>query len=56
MEHELTQLKVRFYEKTSATEASKDKAKQLAMKADEQKKLNSKLEEDILKGYSSTDR
>ncbi|GLJ49086.1 hypothetical protein SUGI_1035530 [Cryptomeria japonica] len=56
MEHELTQLKVKISEKTVAAEASEAKVKELGMKVDEQQKLISKLEEDILKGYSSTDR
>lgn len=56
MEHELTQLKVKLSEKTSTAEASEARVKELGMKVDEQQKLISKLEEDILKGYSSVDR
>uniref|UniRef100_A0A0D6R1V9 CASP C-terminal domain-containing protein n=1 Tax=Araucaria cunninghamii TaxID=56994 RepID=A0A0D6R1V9_ARACU len=56
MEHELTQLKVKLSEKTTVAEASEARVKELGMKVDEQQKLISKLEEDILKGYSSIDR
>ncbi|KAH9318263.1 hypothetical protein KI387_020032, partial [Taxus chinensis] len=56
MEHELTQLKVKLSEKTNAAEASEARVKELGMKVDEQQKLISNLEEDILKGYSSMDR
>ncbi|XP_058107939.1 protein CASP isoform X2 [Magnolia sinica] len=56
MEHELTQLKVKFSEKTSLLEAAKAKEAELIAKLNEQQRLITKLEDDILKGYSSADR
>ncbi|XP_072992174.1 protein CASP [Typha latifolia] len=56
MEHELTQLKVKISEKTSALEAAERKIAELTSKAEEQQKLITKLEDDILKGCSSVDR
>ncbi|KAI3411406.1 Protein CASP [Psidium guajava] len=56
MEHELTQLKVKLSERTSSLEAAEGKVAELAAKVNEQQKLIQKLEDDILKGYSSRDR
>lgn len=56
MEHELTQLKVKLSEKSSLLEMAESKGAELSAKVNEQKKLIAKLEDDILKGYSSTDR
>ncbi|CAL4926937.1 unnamed protein product [Urochloa decumbens] len=56
MEHELTQLKVKISEKTSLLEEAEKRITELTSKVEEQKKLILKLEDDILKGYSSTDR
>ncbi|XP_009408262.2 protein CASP isoform X1 [Musa acuminata AAA Group] len=56
MEHELTQLKVKISEKTSLLEAAEGKISELTAKVDEQQKLIAKLEDDILKGYNSTER
>ncbi|GAB4860971.1 hypothetical protein Ancab_036131 [Ancistrocladus abbreviatus] len=56
MEHELTQLKVKLSEKTSLLEAAEAKVEELKVKVDEQQKLIQKLEDDILKGYSSKER
>eukprot|EP00252_Welwitschia_mirabilis_P002877 TRINITY_DN12898_c0_g1_i1.p1 TRINITY_DN12898_c0_g1~~TRINITY_DN12898_c0_g1_i1.p1 ORF type:complete len:699 (+),score=193.82 TRINITY_DN12898_c0_g1_i1:213-2309(+) len=56
VEHELTLLKVKLSEKTSEVEASEERVRELSAKVEEQQKLISKLEEDILKGYSSVDR
>ncbi|XP_042445945.1 protein CASP-like isoform X2 [Zingiber officinale] len=56
MEHELTQLKVKISEKTSILEAAEAKIAELTAKVDEQQKLITKLEDDILKGYNSTER
>ncbi|KAL4573743.1 hypothetical protein LXL04_020560 [Taraxacum kok-saghyz] len=56
MEHQLTQLKVQLSEKTSLVETCEKKISQLTSKANEQQKLIQKLEEDILKGYSSKER
>lgn len=56
MEHELTQLKVKISEKISSLEAAEATIAELNAKVDEQQKLIAKLEDDILKGYSSTDR
>ncbi|GMH17083.1 hypothetical protein Nepgr_018924 [Nepenthes gracilis] len=56
MEHELTQLKVNLSEKISLLEAAELKVAELSLKVDEQKKLIQKLEDDILKGYSSKER
>ncbi|XP_074570590.1 protein CASP [Curcuma longa] len=56
MEHELTQLKVKISEKTSLLEAAEAKIAELTAKLDEQQKLITKLEDDILKGYNSTER
>ncbi|CAI9113612.1 OLC1v1014245C1 [Oldenlandia corymbosa var. corymbosa] len=55
MEHELTQLKVKLSEKKSLVEAAEAKIGELTAKVDEQQKLIQKLEDDILKGYSSKD-
>ncbi|GLT44164.1 hypothetical protein SLA2020_180780 [Shorea laevis] len=56
MEHELTQLKVKLSEKTAFLEAAESKIEELTSKVNEQQKLIQKLEDDILKGYSSKDR
>ncbi|XP_057519265.1 protein CASP [Amaranthus tricolor] len=56
MEHELTQLKVKLSEKTSLLEAAEAKLSEFSAKVDEQQKLIQKLEDDILKGYSSKER
>ncbi|KAJ9174065.1 hypothetical protein P3X46_017136 [Hevea brasiliensis] len=56
MEHELTQLKVKLSEKVSLLETAESKIAELTAKVNEQQKLIQKLEDDILKGYSSKDR
>ncbi|GKV25079.1 hypothetical protein SLEP1_g34574 [Rubroshorea leprosula] len=55
MEHELTQLKVKLSEKTAFLETAESKIEELTSKVKEQQKLIQKLEDDILKGYSSKD-
>lgn len=55
MEHELTQLKVKISEKSSLLEVSESKIGELTAKVNEQQKLISKLEDDILKGYKSSE-
>ncbi|XP_009798773.1 protein CASP [Nicotiana tabacum] len=56
VEHELTQLKVQLSERTSLLESAEAKIAELTAKVNEQQKLIQKLEDDILKGYSSKDR
>ncbi|KAK4767942.1 hypothetical protein SAY87_003083 [Trapa incisa] len=56
MDHELTQLKVKLSEKISLLESAEGKVAELTEKVTEQQKLVQKLEDDILKGYSSKDR
>ncbi|ERM93850.1 protein CASP isoform X3 [Amborella trichopoda] len=56
MEHELTQLKVKLSEKTSAVEAAEAKEDELLAKVNEQQRLITKLEDDILKGCGSMDQ
>lgn len=56
VEHELTQLKVQLSEKTSLLESAEAKIVELTAKVNEQQRLIQKLEDDILKGYSSKDR
>lgn len=56
MEHELTQLKVKLSEKTSLLETAEGKILELTAKVNEQQRLIQKLEDDILKGYSSKER
>ncbi|CAM6089630.1 unnamed protein product [Calypogeia fissa] len=56
MEHELTQAKVQLSERNSSAEIAEAQIQELTAKVDEQKKLISKLEEDILKGYNSSER
>ncbi|CAN6479979.1 unnamed protein product [Victoria cruziana] len=56
MEHELTQLKVKFSEKENTLNAAEAKVEQLTTKLNEQQKLITKLEDDILKGYNSVER
>ncbi|KAK8655955.1 hypothetical protein V6N13_108517 [Hibiscus sabdariffa] len=56
MEHELTQLKVKLSDKTSFLETAEGKIVELMEKVHEQQKLIQKLEDDILKGYSSKER
>ncbi|XP_027924823.1 protein CASP [Vigna unguiculata] len=56
MEHELTQLKVSLSEKTSLLETAEEKIAELTTKVNEQQKLIQKLEDDILKGYSSNSK
>ncbi|CAA7400853.1 unnamed protein product [Spirodela intermedia] len=55
MEHELTQLKVKLSEKESLLAAAETNIAELNAKVHEQQKLITKLEDDILKGYSSAD-
>ncbi|KAL6909441.1 hypothetical protein ACP4OV_001722 [Aristida adscensionis] len=56
MEHELTQLKVKISEKSNLLEEAEKRIAELTLKVEEQQKLILKLEDDILKGYSSTER
>ncbi|GFP83311.1 protein casp [Phtheirospermum japonicum] len=56
MEHELTQYKVKIAEKSSLLEAAELKIRELTAQTNEQQRLIQKLEDDILKGYSSTDK
>ncbi|KAK4437538.1 protein CASP [Sesamum alatum] len=56
MEHELTQFKVNIAEKTSLLEAAEVKIRELTEQVNEQQRLIQKLEDDILKGYSSNDK
>ncbi|XP_039114466.1 LOW QUALITY PROTEIN: protein CASP [Dioscorea cayenensis subsp. rotundata] len=56
MEHELTQLKVKLSEKSSMLEAAEAQIAELTAKVNEQQGLIVKLEDDILKGYSSNER
>lgn len=56
MEHELTQLKVKLSEKALLLEKADGKTAELTVKVNEQQKLIQKLEDDILKGYSSKDK
>ncbi|OAY50476.1 protein CASP [Manihot esculenta] len=56
MEHELTQLKVKLSEEVSLLETAENKIAELTAKVNEQQKLIQKLEDDILKGYSSKDQ
>ncbi|XP_022765869.1 protein CASP [Durio zibethinus] len=56
MEHELTQLKVKLSEKTSLLETAEGKIVEVTEKVNEQQRLIQKLEDDILKGYSSKER
>ncbi|KAJ0974913.1 hypothetical protein J5N97_016878 [Dioscorea zingiberensis] len=56
MEHELTQLKVKLSEKSSMLETAEAKIAELTAKVNEQQGLIIKLEDDILKGYSSNER
>ncbi|KAJ0264386.1 Protein CASP [Hirschfeldia incana] len=56
MEHEVTQLKVQLSEKTSLLEKAEAKGEELTAKVNEQQRLIQKLEDDILKGYSSKEQ
>ncbi|KAI3457758.1 hypothetical protein Pfo_014421 [Paulownia fortunei] len=56
MEHELTQFKVKIAEKSSLLEAAEVKIRELTAQINEQQRLIQKLEDDILKGYSSNDK
>nr|GLL35831.1 protein CASP-like isoform X3 [Ipomoea trifida] len=56
MEHELTQLKMKLSERASLLESAEAKIDELTVKVGEQQRLNQKLEDDILKGYSSKDK
>lgn len=56
MEHELTQLKVKLSEKADLLAEAEAKVVELTLKVNEQHKLIAKLEDDILKNYSSADR
>ncbi|KAL3835136.1 hypothetical protein ACJIZ3_009872 [Penstemon smallii] len=56
MEHELTQLKVKLAEKSSMLEAAEVKIRELTAQINEQQGLIQKLEDDILKGYSSNNK
>ncbi|KAK6925232.1 CASP, C-terminal [Dillenia turbinata] len=56
VEHELTQLKVQLSEKVSLLETAEKRILELTTKINEQQKLIQKLEDDILKGYSSKER
>ncbi|CAH9147145.1 unnamed protein product [Cuscuta epithymum] len=53
MEHELTQLKFKLSEKASLLESAEAKIDELSVNVSEQQRLIQKLEDDILKGYSS---
>ncbi|CAH9088374.1 unnamed protein product [Cuscuta europaea] len=53
MEHELTQLKFKLSEKASLLESAESKIDELTVNVSEQQRLIQKLEDDILKGYSS---
>ncbi|KAJ7538419.1 hypothetical protein O6H91_11G047000 [Diphasiastrum complanatum] len=56
LEHELTLLKVQLSEKTAIIETLDAKIKELEAEVENQKKLISKLEDDILKGYNSAEK
>ncbi|KMZ66012.1 putative Protein CASP [Zostera marina] len=56
MEHEYTQLKVKHSEKTNLLREAETKLEELTTKINEQQKLITKLEDDILKGCNSSDR
>ncbi|XP_073122706.1 protein CASP isoform X2 [Henckelia pumila] len=56
VEHELTQLKVKLGETSSLLEAAEVKISEQTENINEQQKLIQKLEDDILKGYSSKDK
>ncbi|XP_024523570.1 protein CASP-like [Selaginella moellendorffii] len=56
LEHELTQIKVQLSERKTAQDTAEGKSKELEAEVERQRRLISKLEEDILKGYNSTDR
>nr|GME12217.1 protein CASP-like [Ipomoea batatas] len=56
MEHDLTQIKVKLSEKTSMLESAEAKIDELTAKVSEQQRLIQKLEDDILKGYSSREK
>lgn len=56
MEHELTQLKVKISEKANMLEAAEGQIAELTTKVNAQQKLITKLEDDILKGYNSTEK
>ncbi|XP_062116954.1 protein CASP isoform X2 [Humulus lupulus] len=56
MEHEITQMKIKFSEKTSLLETAEGTIAELTAKVNEQQKLIQKLEDDILKGYNSKDQ
>ncbi|KAK6141156.1 hypothetical protein DH2020_025096 [Rehmannia glutinosa] len=56
MEHELTQFKVKIAEKSSLLEQAEVKIRELTSQINEQQRLIQKLEDDILKGYTSNDK
>ncbi|KAJ8536001.1 hypothetical protein K7X08_034402 [Anisodus acutangulus] len=56
VEHELTQLKVQLSERTSTLESSEANIVELTAKLNGQQRLIQKLEDDILKGYTSKER
>ncbi|KAL6554489.1 hypothetical protein OROMI_020162 [Orobanche minor] len=56
MEHELTQVKVKIDEKSSLLEAAEVRIGELTAQINEQQRLIQKLEDDILKGYSSNEK
>ncbi|KAL6499247.1 hypothetical protein OROHE_026157 [Orobanche hederae] len=56
MEHELTQVKVKIDEKSSLLEAAEVRIGELIAQINEQQRLIQKLEDDILKGYSSNEK
>ncbi|KAG8377176.1 hypothetical protein BUALT_Bualt08G0000800 [Buddleja alternifolia] len=56
MEHELTQFKIKVSEKSSLLVAAEVKIRELTAQMHEQQRLIQKLEDDILKGYSSNDK
>ncbi|KAJ8553420.1 hypothetical protein K7X08_024098 [Anisodus acutangulus] len=56
VEHELTQLKVQLSERTTSLESSEANIVELTAKLNEQQRLIQKLEDDILKGYTSKNR
>eukprot|EP00897_Mesotaenium_endlicherianum_P007500 jgi/Mesen1/6779/ME000348S06053 len=56
MEHELTQVKVQLSEKEKEAVAARERIQQLEIREEEQGALISRLEEDIMQGYGSSDR
>ncbi|XP_051152176.1 protein CASP [Andrographis paniculata] len=56
LEHEVTQFKVKIAEKSSLLEAAESKIEELTAQVNEQQRLIQKLEDDILKGYTSNEK